>query len=506
MTVTDPGAAHRGGFAGLMKRGATMSAIGLVICQVITVAQTIALGRLLGPEEIGAFAAGTVTMGLLLVAHSSLSQALVQREHDLEDAANTVLVVTFVTGLVLALAVLAASPLIGHLFHDTRVGLIAAASSGLVLLHCCSSVPDALMQRAFQFKRRLIVAPAISLVFATVSVLFAILGYGAWAMVIGTYMSMFVGAVLNWWMVDWRPFRGHFSFKSWRELAGFSFALTLDGIAERARDMTEQALVGRSLGIADLGQYRYAYRIASMPSLAVVDICRYVLFPAFARIRDNTPRFREAFLRALGWISFAAFPIAAMSIVAGPPIVVLLLGEEWRAAGAATAAMAGLGLGSALGALGWEAIKGAGRTSLLNWLTALLLVLGLGLFVLALPFGLVGVGIAISVAYLIIGCVTVEFARSVIGVSFRETAACLAPPAVSASVAFAVVFPLERIIVRSDNFSELAGLASVVAECALFGLVYLGVLRVASPNRFLSVKRVVERAVSRLGGLGRRSA
>src|SRR5271155_3339694 len=138
-----------------LKRGAGMAAIGLVIVQIVTVAQTLVLGRLLGPHEVGIYTAGSVMMGFMAVfAQSTLYQALIQREHDIEDAANTVMIVTFVTGLLLGVAVLVASPLIGALFHDSRVGLIAAATSGIMLLHSCPSVPDALMQRTFQFKRR----------------------------------------------------------------------------------------------------------------------------------------------------------------------------------------------------------------------------------------------------------------------------------------------------------------------------------------------------------------
>ena len=188
-------------------------------------------------------------------------------------------------------------------------------------------------------------------------------------MVIGAYASAVTWVVLSWWMAKWRPFRGRFSFRIWRELAGFSLPLLFDGIAERGREMFEQVLVGRGLGTADLGQYRYAYRIASLPSVAVIQICGYVLFPAFSRISGDGVRFREAFLRALGWIWFAALPAGALLIVVGQPVVVLLLGEEWRPAGAATAAMAGIGLGTALTSVGWEAIKGAGRSSLLNWMT-----------------------------------------------------------------------------------------------------------------------------------------
>jgi O-antigen/teichoic acid export membrane protein len=504
VTAIGPGETNVSGLSGMLKRGAAMSATVVVICQVVTVAQTLVLGRLLGPEEVGIFAAGTVAIGVLLVAHSALAQALIQRARDVEDAANTVLVVSFATGLLLGIAVLVASPLIGDLFHSSRVGLIAAATSGLMFLHSCSSVPDALMQRAFQFKRRLVIAPAVSLAFAGVSIVFAIQGYGAWAMVIGTYASVVTGVVLTWWMAKWRPFQGRFSFRIWRQLAGFSLPLLLADIGERAREMFEQVLVGRGLGTADLGQYRYAYRIASMPSQAVIQVCGYVLFPAFSRISGDGARFRDAFVRALGWTWFASVPIGALLVVAGQPVVVLLLGEEWRPAGAATAAMAGIGLGTALTSVGWEAIKGAGCSSRLNWITVLALVTGVGLIVLLLPFGLVGVGIAISVAYLVVGFVTVELARSVVDASFRDVVACLAPSTLSALPAFAVVFPLESYYVRSDQYILPLGLAWVVAECVLFTLVYLGVLRLVSPTRYRSVRDVAERAVSRLRGQTRR--
>lgn len=501
MTAIGPGAPD-GALTGLVKRGAAVATIGLVICQVVIVVQTIVLGRLLGPEEVGVFAAGSVAMGFLMVfAQGALPQALVRRERDIEDAANTVLVVAFVTGLLLGISVLAASPLIGALFHNSRVGLIAAATSGLLLLHAWSSVPNGLMQRAFQFKQRMVIDPVVNIAFAGVSILFAVFGYGAWAMVIGSYASATTGLVLSWWIAKWRPFHGRFSFRIWRELTAFSLPLVLSEIGERARELFEQVLVGRNLGTADLGQYRYGYRMAWMPPLAIIQICCYVLFPAFSRIAGDDKRFRDAFVRALGWIWFATLPVGALLVVVGQPVVVLLLGEEWRSAGAAAGAMAGIGLGTALMSVAMDAIKAAGRSSLLNWMTALHLGLGVGLVVLLLPFGLVGVGIAISLTYLVVGCLSVELARSVVSASFRDILSCLAPSTLSALPAFAVVFPLERLFVRSDQNIESLGLASVVGECVLFVLLYLCVLRLVSPTRYRSVRDVVHRAVARIRGL-----
>ena len=386
------------------------------------------------------------------------------------------------------------------LFHSSRVGVIAAASSGLMVLHVLASVPDAMMQRAFQFKRQMIIMPAVSIVFACVATIFAIQGFGAWAMVIGWYASAGTAVILSWWMARWRPFEGRFSFRIWREMAGFSLPVLLDTIADRSREVFEQVIVGRSLGTGDLGQYRYAYRIASLPSLALLTICSHVLFPAFSRISGEPARFRHAYLRALGWVWFVAAPVGLLMIVVGEPVVVLLLGSEWKSAGTATAAMAGIGLGAAMNTVAGEAIKGAGRSSLLNWSPALCLGLGVPLIVLLVPYGLVGVGIAISLTCLAVGIVNVELARRVVGASYGEVCARMIPTSLSAVVALGMMLPLDRFVLRADGHPPLTGLAMVVAECLLFGLVYLGAVRLVSPDMYESVRAVAARGVAKLPG------
>ena len=64
---TEPWTETTADLTNVLKRGAGMAAIGLVIVQIVAVAQTLVLGRLLGPHEVGVFAAGTVLMGLMAV-------------------------------------------------------------------------------------------------------------------------------------------------------------------------------------------------------------------------------------------------------------------------------------------------------------------------------------------------------------------------------------------------------------------------------------------------------
>jgi O-antigen/teichoic acid export membrane protein len=489
------------GLSGVLKRGAAMAAVGVVISQVVTIVQTIALGRILGPAEIGVFTAGSVLVGFFAAfAQGALSQALIHRETDIEDAAHTALIVTFGAGLLLGVLLLSVSPLVGAIFDSPRIGLIAAATSGIMVLHTWASVPDALMQRAFHFKRQMVIAPAVSTVFASVSIAFAYHGFGAWSMVNGWYASSVTAVVLSWSMARWRPFRGRFSAPLWREMATYSLPMLLGDFAQQLREAGEQVIVGRGLGTADLGHYRYAYRLASLPSVMVISVCAHVLFPAFSRISGDSARFRVAFLRALGWIWWATLPVAALLVLEGRAIVVLLLGDQWEDAGSAAAMMAGIGLGTALMSVAAEAMKGAGRSSRLNWMTVVSLGVGLPLVVLLLPAGLDGVGLAISLTYLVVGFLSVGLARNVVGVSWREVLGRLGPPALSAMVAVCVLVLIDRLFIQPGQYQGIVGMVWVLVTCLLFFVVYIGALRLISPSWYKSVKSAAVGAAAQASG------
>jgi PST family polysaccharide transporter len=478
----------------------------LVIGQATSFCQTLVLARLLSPAEVGLFAAGTLLSGVLItVSEGGLRGALIQRQTDLDDAAETVFWASLITGTLMSLALLAASPLISLLFANRTAGLVAAATSGTLLLHSMTNVPDGLMQRRFNFKRRLIVDPSVALSFAVVAVVCAALGLGVWSLVAGSYASLLVWVASTWLLAGWRPGHGRASVRMWRELARFGLPLVIEGVGDRCRETIETTVVSRGLSTTALGYYRYGRRIALIPGLAVIQVCSYVLFPAFSRIAGDPARFRRAFLRALAWIWLAAAPVAALIVALGEPAAVVLLGEKWRPAGVVLMALTGYGLGEALNAVCGEALKGAGRPQLLNWLTAVGLVSLIGLLVVLIPFGLVGVGLAISLSAVTVGVVNLAIARRVVGVSVGELLTRLVPPIIGALVALAIVAPLEHVVVHSDQRGVVAAVALLGAESVLFGLIYLATLRVIAPATVAEVIRGARAWLTRKRGDAGRS-
>jgi O-antigen/teichoic acid export membrane protein len=465
-----------------IKRVAAASAAALVVAQLISLVQTIVLARLLTPTEVGLFAAGTVLTAFLSdFSEGGMRAGLVHRDVALADAAETVFRGTIGTGLLMVVGALVASPVIGIVFHSAEAGAIAAASAGSLLLYSLTNVPEAMLQRQFSVKRRLVVGPSISISFAVTSVTLALLGFGVWSLVIGSYASYVVWVVSVWAITDWRPGRGKFTWSMWREMARYGFPLVMGFVGTRTRQMIESVVVGRGLSTAALGFYRYGTRISQIPVNVIIDVVANALFPAFSRMSDDTERMRRNYLQALGSVTLFAVPLSGLIIAAGEPAVVVLLGEPWRGAGVAVVAMAGMGLGKAFTCVSEEAIKGCNRTSLLNWYTAVEFGVGVVSLLLIIPFGLVGVGLAISITQLTVGVFCLYLAKGVVGITFGQIGRAVVPPIVAGAVAVVAVALLEHQVFHSDTHGIAVGLGLLVVDTLAFLVVYLLALTAVAP-------------------------
>lgn len=470
---------------------AAASAIALMFGEVVTLAQTVALARLLSPAEVGIFVAGTVlTTFLGNFVEGGLRSGLVHRDDNLPDAAETVFWVTIIAGLLMSLAALALSPVIGIVFHDSQAGLIAAASSGLLFLYSFTNVPEALLQRQFSVRRRLIVGPSVGVSYAAVAVGLAALGWGVWSMLVGLYASHLVWVATLWLISDWRPGHGHPTVRMWRELARYGFPLVLGMVGARIQTVVESVVVGRGLSQAGLGQYRYGQRIAMIPQRAIIEVGAVALFPAFSRVSVEPERLGPAYLRAMRWATTGAAALTGLMIALGVPAVVIVLGSAWREAGVVVMAMAGLGLGKALTSVSEEAIKGGGRTKLLNWYTLTEVALGIILLLVLIgPLGLVGVGLAASLTALVVGVTCVGLARSVVGFSIREICAAVLPQLPCAAVATAACAAVEHLVLHSDSRAIPVGVLLLVLDVVVFAAVYLGALALVTPSTVRAISR-----------------
>ena len=288
---------------GTVLRGAGLSGIGHMLAQVFTLGFYLALARLLTPDDFGEFAAAAIILNAgLLFIESGMLAALISRRDRIEEAASTAVFSTALGGVAFSLLALAASPLVGLFFDSDRVAALAAAVSGLLLLRSLQVVPEALLQRRFSFLRRMVIEPLQVIAFGVAAVIAASDGLGPWALVIGYYAAAVTDVLLSWVLVRWRPQPGLASFAMWKELIGYARHVLASNVVLRLGEQVPTLLIGRYVGTAPLGQYRYADRIAGTPFLFILSAASSVILPAFSRISHERERFAAAFLTVLAMV------------------------------------------------------------------------------------------------------------------------------------------------------------------------------------------------------------
>jgi O-antigen/teichoic acid export membrane protein len=479
-------------------RGAGLAGAGFLVAQVLTLGFYVALARLATPTDFGDLAAGTILVNVgLLFSESGLLAALIHRKDRIDEAASTAVIATIVAGLVFGLLALALSPLVGLIFDSTRVGQIAAASAGLIILRPMRIVPEAILQRRFSFLRRLIIEPVGVLAFGVSAVIMTANGLGVWGLVLAYYVSEVVDVTLSWALVRWRPRLKLVSFSMWRELARYGRWGLASNVLQNVEQQLPVLLLGRFAGANPLGQFRYAARMESTAQSVVVQAGSYVLFPALARITEDRERFRDACMRALRSMSIVGFPLGLILVPLGVPAAVLAFGDVWRDAGYAAMALAAVPAAGTLISFASEMLKADGRPDLLTRIRTVTLIAAAAAMIALVPFDLVGVCLGFSIGTSIGAVYAMAQAGRQLEVPAGQLAREILPGALPALVMAAVLTPLEFLVIDASSYGTAVGLLLLIGEGALGLAVFLASLRLISPSSFTELISLLGRLLRR---------
>ena len=183
-----------------------------------------------------------------------------------------------------------------------------------------------------------------------------------------------------------------------RRVAAFGFRAQLGTIALLLNARLDFAIVGALVGPAALGIYAVASRYAELvrlPSLAM----NYVLYPSYARDGGALAADRaRAMIRRIGWIPAA---VAVPMALAGPLVLPLVFGPQFRAAAAPAAVLLGGLVLAGVSGIVSAYFSGIGRPGLTSMAIAAGLPVTVGLDLLLIPrFDVMGAAVASAVAYL----------------------------------------------------------------------------------------------------------
>ncbi|MDO9466382.1 MAG: oligosaccharide flippase family protein [Thiobacillus sp.] len=324
----------------------------------------IVLARLLGPEPFGLIAVAWLMLGLgNLIADSGLSVALIQKQTISARDIRYVFTLQILAGLGLTLLALMASPWIAAFFGRADAVPVLRWMSLLFVLQAFGQTATALLRRDLDHKRvQLLQVFSYLAAYLLLGLPLAFSGWGVWALVIAQLTQTVLYSAAAYLSVRHSltpTFRAEQSglFRFGSKVLGSN--LTSWGIS-----YFDSAIIGRMLGMVDLGFYNRSMNLLASPMNAAVSTLQGVLLPFYSRLQGRTGDARDTYLATICFLSAILAPAFA-AIAAIPETTMLAVyGQQWQAAAVLITPLALAMPINAMLALGGPMMQGMGRAGM----------------------------------------------------------------------------------------------------------------------------------------------
>src|ERR1700733_4043418 len=387
------GRSVRGGMLTLSSQGAQF------IMQSIA---TVVLARLLTPADFGLVAMVTAVTGLgQAFADFGLSEATIQHPEISHNQVSTLFWINVAIGLTLTSITAALAPVLAWFYHEPRLKDITFLVSLTFLLGGLRVQHDALLRRQMRFKSLAIRDVASYVLAVPVAITMAWQGAGYWAIVALPLTLNLTQMALTWLMARWIPGLPRRDAKV-GSLIAFGGNIAASYLIFNVNRSADSILIGWHWGAGPLGLYSRAYNLLMLPVRQLGAPARSVAVPTFSRVQDNPERLARYYLRTANLIMWITAPLFGFLFVAAVPVIVLALGNRWRAAAPVFQILAIFALGQLLLESTLWLFVSRGQSQRLLKLLLIISPIVVGSYAIGLPFGIKGVALSGSLVLLVI--------------------------------------------------------------------------------------------------------
>lgn len=289
----------------------------------------IVLARLLGPQNYAPFNVAMVALFAVLSLNDlGVSLAIVRWPGDPLQIAPTVFSLCVLSSGVLAMAMLAAAGPFAQAMEAPDAAGVVRFMAISVLIDGVVATHAALLQRGFRQKRKALVDQTNTWLGAVVSLVLALMGFGAMSLAIGRVIGSLVSAAMFVQASPWRTQWGWDRAKV-RELLKFGSPLAVTSLIVWGTGYADQLLIGNLLGSVTLALYAQAVNLAAWPISMFSQPLRSVAPALFARMQHDPGALNRVVSRVFSLLMTVTVPACVFLSVTAGPVVHALFGTKW---------------------------------------------------------------------------------------------------------------------------------------------------------------------------------
>ncbi len=311
-------------------RGAGWTIGWRIVTRALGVISTLILVRLLLPEDFGLVALATgLSQGVHAFSALGTDEAVIRQKSTTDKVYDTAFTINLARGAVTALIIVLSSGLVSMFFNEPRLEPILLVLAVCVFITSFENIGTIEFRRDFRFDKefQLLLMPRLAGI--AVSIASAAVWHSYWALIGGIVANQIITTLTGYLM---HPYRPRLGLAAWRQLASFSIWSWAISIAIMIRDRVDEFVIGRLLGIAQVGVYSVGAEIGLTPTYELAAPLSRACFSGFASAIRSDADIVSTYLRILASVMLVVLPIGTGLTLVAAPLVILAFGPAWSGA------------------------------------------------------------------------------------------------------------------------------------------------------------------------------
>lgn len=291
---------------------------------------TIILARILSPEDFAIVALLTVfvTVSNVLV-DSGFSQAIIRDDNPSSTDLSSVFYFNLGLSLILYAVLFVLSPYIAEFYNEPRLVELSRVVFLIIIFNAFIIIQNATLKRSLEFSKVEKSSVLGSFIAGVISIIMAFSNCGIWAIVANMVLMPLFRAVLLWIYSNWKPIL-RFSFRSIRKYLKFGVFLMLNSMVDIIITNLNTLVIGKFYTKKDLGYYSQACKLGTYIVTPLTSVINKVVYPVFAKIKDDDTKLVEGYNKILGLLIFITFPIMMFVVFNSRTTTIFFFGEKWE--------------------------------------------------------------------------------------------------------------------------------------------------------------------------------
>ena len=312
-----------------VKRALFYSAGSAYFQLMLQTATTLVVARLITPADMALFAIGSALVALIQVLRDFGISSFVITEKELTDQKlSTAFVLSIGLCWSLAGILFMVSGYAGKFYeHDGVTDVVRVLCLGICLVPF-GAIPQAVMNRNFDFRSIFFIHAAAAIAHATVSIALAWQGAAhmalAWASVAGV-----AATAATTWLLSKRVFKFTLPLDSFRRLFNFGTQMTQIEIIKIVFMRSPELILGKFLTLTQVGIFDRANGTLDMFNRLVTQAVDPLVMPYFSHVQRQGADLAVANSGATATLTTLAVPFFVCVGFMAHPLLYVLFGEQW---------------------------------------------------------------------------------------------------------------------------------------------------------------------------------